>query len=262
MATDPSNPPTLDPLVARAEPRTWRHWATALAHSSRQRLAALGLVLVLGFLLGLGSLAVFATLAGEVAEQETARLDTAVLLWLHQFASPGLDLAAQAISLLGSELLDAFVVLLLISFIWRRQWGAAVGLVLVVGGAFLLDSALKAWFQRPRPSELPSFFPGQSNSFPSGHAMVSAAFYSYLAYLTWRTVRGGRRVLWVGLLATLVLLIGLSRLYLGVHYLTDVVAGYLAGLIWTDCVILAGAALRQRPQASTARPRMPAERIT
>jgi hypothetical protein len=79
--------------------------------------------------------------------------------------------------------------------------------------------------------------PAQAFSFPSGHAMVSMAFYCFLAYVSWRVLRGWQRAAWAAGLLLLVLLVGLSRLYLGVHYLTDVAAGYLAGFIWADAVI-------------------------
>ena len=76
--------------------------------------------------------------------------------------------------------------------------------------------------------------------------MVSLATYGFLAYLGWRLLRGRWRVLWVGALALLVILIGLSRLYLGVHYATDVLAGYLAGFIWLDSIIIGGHVLERR----------------
>jgi undecaprenyl-diphosphatase len=86
-------------------------------------------------------------------------------------------------------------------------------------------------------------------SFPSGHAMVSAAFYLFLAYLAWRYLRGPARAICIGALILLVGLIGLTRMYLGVHYLTDVVAGYLAGFFWTDGVVLAERWLEARRSA-------------
>ena len=100
---------------------------------------------------------------------------------------------------------------------------------------------------RTRPTPVGGLIDAQQYSFPSGHAMVSAAFYLYVAYLCWRLMRGRwRRALVVTGLVLLVLLIGLARLYLEAHYLSDVIAGYLAGALWTDAVILGGRVLTLR----------------
>jgi membrane-associated phospholipid phosphatase len=241
------------PLTAKASPAGWRAWLWALLHSGRRTLGELGLILVAGFATGLFALYAFAQMADEVMEQETMRLDGAALSWLQHFASPTLKTLATAVSFMGSE---AVTILLLVLLVWlglQRRWGAAIGLLLVTAGAQLLNSVLKDLFQRARPSPVTSvLFDAQAFSFPSGHAMVSAAFYLYLAYLGWQLVRGWPRLLLAGSLVLLVLLIGLSRMFLGVHYLTDVIAGYIAGFIWTDTVIIAGHLLGRvrRPRES------------
>jgi hypothetical protein len=122
----------------------------------------------------------------------------------------------------------------------------------------LLNNVLKDLFHRTRPAPVEWLaVPAQAWSFPSGHAMVSAAFYLFLAYLGWRIMRGRVRVLWTVGLLVLVLAIGLSRLYLGVHYLTDVVAGYIAGFLWTDTVIVSEVLLaRGRAPRLTPTPEM------
>jgi membrane-associated phospholipid phosphatase len=86
----------------------------------------------------------------------------------------------------------------------------------------------------------------QQFSFPSGHAMVAAAFYLYLASLTRHLIRGWWRAILITAAVLLVLLIGLARIYLGAHYATDVMAGYLAGLLWTDAVIVGSRVVRPR----------------
>ncbi len=118
--------------------------------------------------------------------------------------------------------------------------------MLVTGGAQLLNDVLKGEFHRVRPAPVLGMIPVQAFSFPSGHAMVSAAFYGFLAYLSWRVLRGWWRTASTLALLALVLAIGLSRLYLGVHYLTDVLAGYLAGFVWADTVILGSRLLARR----------------
>src|SRR5207248_2756681 len=137
-------------------------------------------------------------------------LDDATLAMLRRFASPTLDLLAWGASLLGSEVVLVLGVVLLLVFGWQRRWGASVGLVLTTGGAQLLNDVLKELFHRTRPAAVAvGLISAQQFSFPSGHAMVSAAFYFYLAYLAWRLVRGVWRPILVACLVGLVLLIGL-----------------------------------------------------
>jgi undecaprenyl-diphosphatase len=227
------------------------------------RLASFGAIVVFGFVAAALLLYGFARLATEVLEQETLAMDTATLTFLQGFSSPPLTLAAEAISALGSQVVVAIGAVLLAVFIWQRRWGAALSLVLVVAGAQVLNDILKAAFQRPRPTPVTGLIDVQQFSFPSGHAMVAAAFYLYLAYLSWRLVRGIWRGVLVAGLIVLVLLIGLARLYLQAHYLSDVIAGYLAGFLWTDAVILGAFVLSTRsgpsstPTSHQARPGQP-----
>jgi membrane-associated phospholipid phosphatase len=240
------------PAVAAAEPRAWQSWLARLWKRGREAVATLGVVLLAGFLLGLGAVLFFALLADEVLDQTTLVVDTAVLLALRAHQSSALDSVAQAFSMLGAEGLTVLFVVTLIVLGWQRRYGAAVSLMLVVGGAQLLNDVLKLAFHRTRPSIVVTAVPGQVWSFPSGHAMVSLAFFGFLAYLGWRLFNGRWRVVWVCAMSLLVLLIGLSRLYLGVHYLTDVVAGYIAGFIWLDTVIVGGELLERAARSRRA----------
>ncbi|MDQ3702561.1 MAG: phosphatase PAP2 family protein, partial [Chloroflexota bacterium] len=182
---------------------------------------------------------------------DTLALDEAVRAALRAAATPALDALAPIASALGSEVVAVLLVLLLGYFAQRRQWGTAASLALVTVGAQLLNNVLKDHFRRPRPTPLAGLIPAQSWSFPSGHAMVAAAFYLFLAYVAWRLLRGPARIAWTGLLVVLVLLIDVSRLYLGVHYLTDIVAGNAIGVAWVAAVVGAGnlLSLRRRPPA-------------
>src|SRR6266496_1034506 len=100
-AQSPADTP--DPILAQASPAGWRAWLIVLATSGRERLAALGLALTLGLLLGGLALVVFASVAEDVAEGETERLDTAVLVWLQQLQSPVVDVVARASSARSEE---------------------------------------------------------------------------------------------------------------------------------------------------------------
>jgi undecaprenyl-diphosphatase len=152
--------------------------------------------------------------------------------------------------MLGAELLSAFMTVLLVAFAYGRRWGAVAGLLLVTVGAQLQNNVLKDLFQRTRPTPLVGLIAAQAFSFPSGHAMVAAAFYLFVGYVSWRLLRGRLRVACVTAIVVVVLVVGLSRLYLGVHYFTDVVAGYLAGLAWANAVIIGGTLLGRRRRAS------------
>jgi membrane-associated phospholipid phosphatase len=204
-----------------------------------QRIAAFGPAVVLGFLGGVLALVGFADLSENVMSQQTMHLDYAVLFWLRQAHAPILDALALVASAFGTEILAVVLVLALVHLGRTHQWTMGIALILVTVGAQLLNNVLKDFFHRTRPAPLEGFIPAQAFSFPSGHAMVAAAFYGFLAYLAWRSLPGWRRPVMVGLLLGLILLIGVSRLYLGVHYASDVFAGYVAGFLWTDAVVLA-----------------------
>jgi undecaprenyl-diphosphatase len=179
----------------------------------------------------------FAWLAENVADQHTANFDSSVRAAVHAFASPSLTRLMFAISFMGSGGLIASALLafaLFRHFEWRR---AAIWLVVTLAGALVLDLTLKFAFHRPRP--VPFFGPiPRTYSFPSGHSLFSLCFYGVLAGLLAGRVQSmsARVLIWL-VAALLVLAIGLSRIYLGVHYPSDVIAGYQAGTIWAATMV-------------------------
>jgi undecaprenyl-diphosphatase len=191
-----------------------------------------------GWLAALLSLFLFAKLASEMREGETVGFDNGVRGWVHQFASPGMTQAMTFISLLGYDILLAELVIAILIFLrigWRR---AAIWLSVTMVGSVLLDLTLKHVFHRPRP--VPYFGDApHSYSFPSGHALASFCFYGVLAGLIVdRAERLSVRVAVGVLAAVLVLGIGISRIYLGVHYPSDVVAGYIAAAMWVGTMLV------------------------
>jgi undecaprenyl-diphosphatase len=238
-----------DPVVDERSPSGWRSWLLELAEHQRTRVAEFGAILVAGFVAAVLLLNAFAWLASEVLEQDTLAADLATLHFLQQFSSPQLTLLAEVVSAMGSEIVLILGVVLLVMFLWQRRWGAAVSLFLVVVGAQVLNNILKQAFQRERPNPVSGLIDAQQFSFPSGHAMVAAAFYLFIAYMAWRLLHGRwQRAAVVGGLVLLVLLIGISRLYLEVHYLSDVIAGFLAGALWALVVVLGGRVLSMQRQ--------------
>lgn len=158
--------------------------------------------------------------------------------WLHAHQVGALTVVLRGVTALGSALvLIPLAVAVVAWLLIRRRWSEAGLIVMAIVGAELLTVGLKAGFGRERP-----FFPDPlatetSFSYPSGHATVSLALCGALAVLLVR-VYPARRVPLVAGAGALIALIGFSRLYLGVHFLSDVLAGFSAGLVWlTLCVI-------------------------
>ena len=233
-----------DPVVAAASGPAWAQWVRRLLTAARGRLAAAPLLLIAAFAVEAVALGVFGGLADVVSGGAIPAVDAAVLSWLQERASPALDRVAYVASFVGAELILPLLVLFGALFAIHRRWGAVLSLVVITIGAQHLDTILKGAFRRVRPNPVSSPFleilPDQAFSFPSGHAMVAAAFYLFLAYVAWRVLPRGWRVLCSAALLLVILCVGLSRLYLGVHYLTDVIAGFAAGAGWTVVTILAG----------------------
>ena len=213
----------------------------------RLHLRPYGWQLVLLFVGVLIPLYLFGTLAEEVVEQEGFFFDLPVLLMLHGHATPLYDRIMLFFTFLGSRWvmipLDVLIALVLVA---RRRWASAVFWGLAVGGGVLLNLAAKHSFARLRPALWPSLAPETTFSCPSGHSVGSMAFVVALSVLTWRT-RWRWPVLICGSL--FVFLVGLSRVYLGVHYPSDVVAAWAAALGWVVglAVLLPGMRPRQQP---------------
>ncbi len=186
-------------------------------------------------------LTVFVELAWETMFQKTmAVFDNAMIWVVRYFASPGVDRIMIFITDLGygwPYFLVVSGVFLLISYL--RRWREIAGLGICLAGGAVLNYLLKNLFERARP-DLFRMVEAGGYSFPSGHAMVSLCFYGMVAFLLVRNIRSlhGRLAVISGV-SLLVAAIGVSRIYLGAHYPTDVVAGYAAGSMWLGfCISL------------------------
>ena len=175
-------------------------------------------------------LCLFALLAREVVHRDPLPWDVAVLTWIHAHASP----AADRVMIVASEIgtwygVVPFSILFALWLLRRRQMARFSFFALSMLGTWLLNSATKRLFGRERPVLWPSPAPEQSFSFPSGHAMGSMSLAAAVGVLAWRT-----RYRWPVVLggAAFTLLVSGSRLYLGVHYPTDVLGAWLASLAW------------------------------
>jgi membrane-associated phospholipid phosphatase len=184
--------------------------------------------------LAISALAFVALLTAVLLSPALARWDTAAAAWVHTRATPtGLRLF-EAVTLLGSPVAWATAVIATIIVVLRREYRLAAAWLAAFGAGKLLQVALKAAIQRARPVYGTAFLHDHSSSFPSGHAMGSVLCYGMLTYtLTalWPPARRHRTLLWL-VTALVVALVSVSRVYLGVHFPTDVVGGMLAGTAW------------------------------
>ena len=217
--------------------------------------AAVGTFLLIGLGVILAASVVFARLAEEVAEGDTMGVDEQVLRWMDARASPLWDVVALEVTALGAGVVVWMVVLIASAFLWasRHRYSAALLWVAMIGGA-LLNYAMKVAFARPRPDVFEWRTPhAGSHSFPSGHSMTSMVVYGTLAFLIARLAPTPLlRRLTYGVAAVVILAVGLSRMYLGVHYPTDVFGGFVTGLAWAVTCGLGVEAVRyfrtRRPQ--------------
>jgi undecaprenyl-diphosphatase len=171
----------------------------------------------------------FIEVVENVLQEEATPFDHAVSLWLHNFDSPVTDVAMRVFTFLGSSPAVICVVVLVAAWAVRRHARALAGvLVAVASVAEGLNLLLKVLFQRPRPDLFIEVVAPESYSFPSGHAMVAAAAYGVTAVVIAR-LRPRLRVPLYIVTPIYVLFIGLSRIFLGVHWATDVLAGLAAG---------------------------------
>lgn len=197
-----------------------------------------GWALLLGLALAVMALLLFAGLADEVLEGDTRRFDDAVRLAIHRSASPPLTTLTRVVTSLGSVWFLTLVGLcVVLGFLKAGRRRAALLFAITMAGATLLNVVLKLSFRRTRPAPFFDTPLPSSYSFPSGHALASFCFYGALAAIVTARIRSRRwrAVVWT-LAALLVVPIGFSRVYLGVHYPSDVLAGYAAATVWVAVV--------------------------
>jgi membrane-associated phospholipid phosphatase len=209
----------------------------------------LGIHGIVGLALSAACAWAFFWLADEIPEKGAiVRFDIAVTAWLQAHGTEPGESVFVGVSYLGAQVLIALLVVVAIVFVVRRDWRKLALLAVTCGGGALLNAALKSTFHRARP-DVSSEFHVTSWSFPSGHAMDSFIVYGLLAY--WLGRRFPRHRRWIfAAAAALVVAIGYARIYLGVHYLSDVLAGYSAGFVWLVVCVTGAQFADQRQIAS------------
>ncbi|MFP4622804.1 MAG: phosphatase PAP2 family protein [Gemmatimonadota bacterium] len=202
--------------------------------------------LAVSFFVGIAAVWAFAELANEVLAGSTQRLDEAVLTWVEGNRTAVLDRVALEITALGNLATVAVLVLAVSVFLWltRHRLSVALLMTAVAGGA-TLSFLLKDIIDRPRPRVFEWGTQVASASFPSGHSMSAFVAYAAVAYLVGRLepTPALRWTTWA-LAALIIVAVGASRVYLGVHYPSDVLGGYAAGLAWLAFVVSGLTAIR------------------
>jgi undecaprenyl-diphosphatase len=243
------------PGVARRVPG-WARDALALAGERLELRSVLALLVIAGGVWG------FVTLAGEVLEGDTAGFDHWLFLALRNPADPAEPLGPNWVKEMMRDLtaLGGIAVLTLLTLavatfmMLRRLWAAAGLLVAAVAGGMLVSNLLKMAFERPRPDLVPHGSYTLTASFPSGHSMMAAVVYLTLGALLARVEPDWRiKAFVLSTAGVLTLLVGVSRVYLGVHWPTDVLAGWTMGAAWALLFWLIARALQRRGRIETDR---------
>lgn len=194
--------------------------------------------IILGISLTIASILIFIKIRGEVLEADFENFDTSLIHSLYQIRSPLLNHIMVFLSYLGGQIMVALAIIFTSVLLIKKHKREAFLFAFILVMATVIDNVLKDIIQRPRPYFYPLVVESDY-SFPSGHAMDSFVFYTTLSYLLFHFTKKK----WLSTIASicsliLVGLIGLSRVYLGVHYPSDVLAGFMGGLAWFASVLL------------------------
>jgi len=202
--------------------------------NKKRFLEFLSLSLLLGLGAAAGALIFFSWLTDQVFEGDALQFDEATRAAVHQLASPAMTVVMRFFSFVGSTLMLTIGTTIVVIWFAIRRWGREAKLfaITMIGGS-LLNITLKLTFKRSRPIPFFDPWPPETYSFPSGHSLMSAVFFGALAAILSGRIekKRVRAIVWV-LASCMFLLIGFSRIYLGVHHTTDVIAGFSAALIW------------------------------
>ncbi len=184
-------------------------------------------------------LLLFILLVEGLIEQELSFFDDGIYRFLSQFITEGATNYMIFISFLGSWLVLVFLASLSLIILWEKKKYSFYGKMIAINllASYFLNIIFKLIFQRERP-DIMRLVDISGFSFPSGHSMVGISFYGFILYLCYKFIKGRWRYISVFLLAVLIALIGISRVYLGVHYPSDVLAGFSAGLAWLAIFIV------------------------
>ena len=181
----------------------------------------------------------FLKLAEELIGKGLSAFDNSIYIFISKFITEDMTDLMTLFTFMGSATALILISAIILAILWKREkslfygWMIAINLTI----SFLLDEAFKLLFQRARPDIL-RLVQISGYSFPSGHSMTSISFYGLIVYLCLKYLKQPVKYFIAGTLALLVPAIGISRIYLGVHYASDVIAGFSAGMAWLAVFIV------------------------
>ena len=220
-----------------------------LMHPLRKRRLA-GALLLVGFTAALVVTAGLVELHDEILEASFRQGDRAIQSWMHRLATPMLTQVMLGLSWIGSPYALVPAVALAAGLLWwRRMKDDAVLVIAAALGGVALNEVMKLYFKRLRPDVAWAFVHENSFSFPSGHSVLAMVMYGVIVYKAQNKLRSlwAKVALQVGALL-MVVGIGVSRVYLGVHYPSDVAAGYFVGAVWLAAVVVSDLCVQGRQQ--------------
>jgi undecaprenyl-diphosphatase len=206
-----------------------------VAAHARNAYTTFGILILGGLFVGVLLSYGFARIASKVVSGDTTGFDESAMRFMGEHQVPWISNMMVEFTMLGTGSVVAMIVAVSALFLWLYDYKNSATLLLVTTlGGLLLNTVLKVGFDRPRPQFFEWGTHAMTSSFPSGHAMSAAIVYPTVAYLAARLQKTHlARVITMTITAILVALICLSRVYLGVHYPSDVAAGVVVGLAWS-----------------------------
>ncbi len=208
--------------------------------------------IMLAFLL---SLAMVVLLVNDVIFLKNDGFDFKVFKWLNNYVSDGNTRLMEFVTLFGSQffLVPAFLIMMFYFFFIKKEKWLGIRVAAVSFSSLALMFSLKYLFKRPRPAE-PLLREASGLSFPSGHAFMSFSFFALLIYIIYKSkINNWFKVVSIAATFLAVFMVGLSRIYLRVHYATDVIAGFCMGFMW---IIISMGVLNYVEKQKTSLPRV------